>query len=262
MPTANPLLDGFNDSPSSVDYNSNVDNYLEFLNKAEGSPKANTIVGGSKFDDYSKHPGVVGVTTKEGPSTAAGKWQITKTTYDDIALKLIQDKGALEDIQKGDYKTANEKLGGVWASLPSSPYSQSKRSPEWVEGNLKATMVAENAITKADEAQPSQVIDRPSSSSNPLLDGFKEEDSSETNPLLAGFNKPTKSRTKTSSYPGYVPFEGGDADKAFVKSAVGTAAKLIPAFAMPQISVQLTMDALSNMFTSGTGVTGVPTSIL
>lgn len=251
MPTANPLLDGFNDSPSSVDYNSNVDNYLEFLNKAEGSPKSNTIVGGGKFDDYSKHPGVVGITTKEGPSTAAGKWQITKTTYDDIApkigvtdfseesqkkiaLKLIQDKGALEDIQKGDYKTANEKLGGVWASLPSSPYSQSKRSPEWVEGNLKATMVAENAITKADEAQPSQVIDRPSSSSNPLLDGFKEEDQSETNPLLAGFNKPTKSRTKTSSYPGYVPFEGGpaeniDAVKAFTKSGIATAAKFIPA---------------------------------
>ena len=43
MPTANPLLDGFNDSPSSVDYNSNVDNYLEFLNKAEGSPKANIM---------------------------------------------------------------------------------------------------------------------------------------------------------------------------------------------------------------------------
>ena len=251
MPTANPLLDGFNDSPSSVDYNSNVDNYLEFLNKAEGSPKSNTIVGGGKFDDYSRHPGVVGVTTKEGPSTAAGKWQITKTTYDDIApkigvtdfseesqkkiaLKLIQDKGALEDIQKGDYKTANEKLGGVWASLPSSPYSQSKRSPEWVEGNLKATMVAENAITKADEAQPSQVIDRPSSSSNPLLDGFKEEDQSETNPLLAGFNKPTKFRTKTSSYPGYVPFEGGpaeniDAVKAFTKSGIATAAKFIPA---------------------------------
>ena len=251
MPTANPLLDGFNDSPSSVDYNSNVDNYLEFLNKAEGSPKSNTIVGGGEFNDYSRHPGVVGVTTKEGPSTAAGKWQITKTTYDDIApkigvtdfseesqkkiaLKLIQDKGALEDIQKGDYKTANEKLGGVWASLPSSPYSQSKRSPEWVEGNLKATMVAENAITKADEAQPSQVIDRPSSSSNPLLDGFKEEDQSETNPLLAGFNKPTKSRTKTSSYPGYVPFEGGpaeniDAVKAFTKSGIATAAKFIPA---------------------------------
>ena len=61
MPTANPLLDGFNDSPSSVNSSSNVDNYLEFLNKAEGSPKSNTIVGGGKFDDYSKHPNIVGV---------------------------------------------------------------------------------------------------------------------------------------------------------------------------------------------------------
>jgi len=251
MATANPLLDGFNDPPSSVDYNSNVDNYLEFLNKAEGSPDYNTIVGGGKFYDYSKHPDTVGATTKEGPSKAAGKWQITKQTYDDvapklgitdfspdsqkkIALKLIQDKGALEDIQKGDYKTANEKLGSVWASLPSSPYLQSKRSPEWVEENLKATMTADNAVTKADEAQPQQVLDRPSSSSNPLLDGFKEEVQTETNPLLAGFNQPTKTKTKTSSYPGYVPFEGGSAEnidtvKAFTKSAIGTAAKLTPA---------------------------------
>lgn len=271
MPTANPLLDGFNDSPSSVDYNSNVDNYLEFLNKAEGSPDYNTIVGGGKFYDYSKHPDTVGATTKEGPSKAAGKWQITKTTYDDIApklgitdfspesqkkiaLKLIQDKGALEDIQKGDYKTANEKLGSVWASLPSSPYSQSKRSPEWVEENLKANMIADNAINKADEAQPLQVLDRPSPSSNPLLDGFKEEDSKETNPLLAGFNTPTKTRIKTSSYPGYVPFEGGNAEKAFVKSAVGTAAKLIPALPAMTLGAQ-------GLGTLGTIYGGVPGGI-
>ena len=43
---------------------------------------------------------------------------------------------------------------------------------------------------------------------------------------------------------------------------LSSSAKLIPAFCMPQISVQLTMDALNNMFTSGTGITGIPVSIV
>ena len=42
---------------------------------------------------------------------------------------------------------------------------------------------------------------------------------------------------------------------------LSSSAKLIPAFCMPQISVQLTMDALNNMFTSGTNITGIPGSI-
>jgi muramidase (phage lysozyme) len=260
--------------------NNNVDNYLDFLNKAEGSPKSNTIVGGGKFDDYSKHPGVVGVTTKEGPSTAAGKWQITKTTYDDIApkigvtdfseesqkkiaLKLIKDKGALEDIQKGDYQAANAKLGSVWASLPSSPYSQSKRSPEWVEGNLKASMTAENAVTRADEAQPQQVLDR-LNSTNTSSDKTQVQEKVTSNNIFdqaisgnifdqAVSGKPSTKR-KTSSYPGYVPFEGGDAEKAFVKSAVGTAAKLIPALPAMTLGAQ-------GLGTLGTIYGGVPGGI-
>ena len=43
---------------------------------------------------------------------------------------------------------------------------------------------------------------------------------------------------------------------------LSSSAKLIPAFCMPTISVQLTIDSLANMFTLGTGVNGVPTSIL
>lgn len=152
----NPFLDDTNPFLSSSEPAStsepNVTKYLSFLGNAEGADY-NTIVGGSKFEDYSKHPGIVGVTTAEGPSTAAGKYQITKTTYDQyakklgitdfspesqdkIALELIKDKGALEDVQKGDYDSANKKLGGVWASLPSSPYSQPKRSEEWVNKQL------------------------------------------------------------------------------------------------------------------------------
>lgn len=71
----------------------------------------NTIVGGSKFSDFSKHPGVVGVRTSLGPSTAAGRYQFTKSTWGPLAAKLglkdfspeSQDKAALY-LAQVDYK--------------------------------------------------------------------------------------------------------------------------------------------------------------
>ena len=131
---------------------SNSRKFLDFLGKAE-SADYNVIVGGNKFTDFSRHPNVVGVRTKDGPSTAAGKYQITKTTYDDFAPKLgitdfspeSQDRiaeaiitrhGADKNIEAGDFNGAIKKLGGRWASLPSSPYGQAKRSWEWTAKNL------------------------------------------------------------------------------------------------------------------------------
>lgn len=134
---------------------SNIRKFLNFLSKAEGHGY-NTITGGSTFSDFSKHPRVVGVRTKEGPSTAAGAYGITATTYDDvapklgitdfsetsqdkIAIELIRRKGALNDVAQGNWEAAISKLGGIWASLPSSPYSQSKRSWEWSYATLNGT---------------------------------------------------------------------------------------------------------------------------
>lgn len=47
------------------------------------SPDYNTIVGGKKFDNYADHPRVFGTAT----STAAGRYQFTKTTWDDIKAR-------------------------------------------------------------------------------------------------------------------------------------------------------------------------------
>jgi len=130
----------------------NVKKFLDFLGRAEGADY-NTIVGGSKFSDFRAHPRVVGLRTAEGPSTAAGKYQIVGSTYDEvapklgirdftpdsqdrIAVELIRRKGALEDVRNGNFDAAIGKLGGTWASLPSSPYSQPKRSAEWVAKEL------------------------------------------------------------------------------------------------------------------------------
>ena len=128
--------------------------FLDFIGESEGADY-NTLVGGKTFDDFSKHPNVVGLTTEEGPSRAAGKYMITHTTYkgqapklgitdfspesqDKIALKLIEDKNALADVDSGNFETAIDKLGGVWASFPSSPYKQPKRSKEWVQSRLSS----------------------------------------------------------------------------------------------------------------------------
>jgi muramidase (phage lysozyme) len=142
------------DSPASG-LHPNLERFLGFLGKAEGADY-NTIVGGSSFSDFSRHPAVVGLRTKEGPSTAAGRYQITKTTYDDVAprigitdfsqksqdllaTELIRRKGALEDVISGNFNNAINKLGGTWASLPSSPYSQPKRDWNFVKTNLTAS---------------------------------------------------------------------------------------------------------------------------
>ena len=140
--------------PQTAEYNPNETRFLDMLSSAEGADY-NTIVGGSTFDDYSKHPDVVGLTTSEGPSTAAGRYQITGTTYrdlapklgitdfspgsqDKIAIALIKRKGALQDVQSGNFQAAVDKLGSVWASLPSSPYSQPKKSKEWIASQIKS----------------------------------------------------------------------------------------------------------------------------
>jgi hypothetical protein len=158
--------------------NPNIRQFLDFLGKAEGADY-NVIVGGKKFDDFSRHPNVVGLRTKEGPSTAAGKYQIVKTTYDDIAPKLgikdfspqsqdkiavalIERRGALSDVLAGDWKTAIDKLGKEWASLPSSPYSQPKKDWGFVGKNLpeQVAQIPAQAVTTTGE-MPVEVVSAP-----------------------------------------------------------------------------------------------------
>lgn len=79
--------------------------FLDSIASAEGTGgDYNIIVGGGRFDDYAQHPDIVGLVTKEGPSTAAGKYQITKQTWDYLQSKYSdltdfspanQDKAAI-----------------------------------------------------------------------------------------------------------------------------------------------------------------------
>ena len=175
----------------------NVQRFLDFIGQAEGA-EYDTIVGSTaknpkKFSDFTKHPRVVGLVTKDGKSTAAGKYQITATTYDGvakklgitdfspqsqdrIALALIQRKGALDDVKAGRFDQAISKLGGTWASFPSSPYKQGKRTPEWVSKTLGTpitprTPALQNTINNPSSIAPTQSV----SQSDLLMEDLRKE---------------------------------------------------------------------------------------
>lgn len=107
----------------------------------------NTIVGGGKFDDFSKHPNKVGIVTRNGPSTAAGRYQIVGSTWRNLQKQYpgefedftpaTQDKAAwylardrykretkrdlAEDLKSKDPKVIQrigKVLSGEWTSLP------------------------------------------------------------------------------------------------------------------------------------------------
>ena len=158
-------------APSSS-YHPNVSKFLGLLSNAEGAGYG-TVVGGGSFGGFDQHPRVVGLRTADGPSTAAGRYQITKTTYDDvapklgikdfspasqdrIAIELIRRNGAYDDVVNGDFQSAMKKLGGVWASLPSSQYNQPKLTQAQFNNMANSsddgwTTVAPAKSTKSDD---------------------------------------------------------------------------------------------------------------
>lgn len=104
----------------------------------------NTIVGGGQFEGYESHPNIVGVVTSAGPSTAAGRYQITSTTWKELSKKYnltdfspenqdlaawllaqerytqITKRNLLEDLKSNDPKVLNgieQALSGTWSSL-------------------------------------------------------------------------------------------------------------------------------------------------
>ena len=93
------------------------------------------------FYDYSDHPRILVRLNEKLSSTAAGRYQILKRTYDAykvrcnlrdfspasqdiIALQLIRERGALKDINEGRIEDAIRKVRNIWASLPGAGYGQ------------------------------------------------------------------------------------------------------------------------------------------
>lgn len=130
--------------------NPNVRKMLDLIAYSEGVKHGyHTMFGNSRIGDLSRHPGVSKsfrqTDGKSNTTTAAGRYQFLKGTWNSLARKyglsdfsprsqdiaalaLIAEKGQLQNVVKGNLREAVSKLGGVWASLPSSPYKQPKHS--------------------------------------------------------------------------------------------------------------------------------------
>jgi len=130
----------------------NVCAFLDLIAWAEGTDNGiqptnddgyDVIVGGALFRDYSDHPRrSVRLPALGISSTAAGRYQIlsrywdhyraslglaggfTPENQDRVALQLIRECRALDDIRAGRIELAIRKCRSRWASLPGAGYGQ------------------------------------------------------------------------------------------------------------------------------------------
>ena len=145
---------------------SNLSAFLDMLAWSEGTDNGkqltrnrgyDVIVGGGLFADYSDHPRIlVDLPKLKIKSSAAGRYQIlaryfdhykkqlnlpdfSPESQDKIAIQLIRECKALDDIDAGRIKSAIYKCRSRWASLPSAGYGQHEQTAErLVEAYTKA----------------------------------------------------------------------------------------------------------------------------
>ncbi|MCJ0927927.1 glycoside hydrolase family 104 protein [Acinetobacter lwoffii] len=199
--------------------NPNVRKMLDVIANAEGVKHGyNTIFGNERSDDLKAHPNVKKEFTqtdgKKNSTTAAGRYQFLKGTWDSVSKKygltdfspknqdlaavaLILGRGALGDVIKGDFTKAVGKLGGEWASLPSSPYAQPKKSWSDIKamvGEIKPPnrKPAQNRINQLVTAYDKQA--KASTTKNQINPQQKQ---SRVNSLLAAFDKQNPERQAT-----------------------------------------------------------------
>lgn len=110
--------------------------------KGKGDDGYNVVVGGALFSPYDDHPRVsVNLPNLGIHSTAAGRYQILARYYDAykkqlnlpdfspasqdaIAIQLIKECRALDDIEAGRFGVAVVKCASRWASFPGAGYKQ------------------------------------------------------------------------------------------------------------------------------------------
>lgn len=196
--------------------NPNVRKMLDVIANAEGVKHGyNTIFGNERSDDLKTHPNIKKEFTqtdgKKNSTTAAGRYQFLKGTWDSVSKKygltdfspknqdlaavaLILGRGALGDVIKGDFTKAVGKLGGEWASLPSSNYAQPKKSWKDIQamvGEIKPPnrKPAQNRINQLVTAYDKQA--KASTTKNQINPQQKQ---SRVNSLLAAFDQQNPDR--------------------------------------------------------------------
>lgn len=119
--------------------------FLNFIGKAEGADY-NIGFGGRKINDLSQHPyRPREFRTADGtPTSAAGKYQFVRGTWDNLkrklgldsfspanqdvgAVELIIEKNALGDVLSGNIGSAIQKLTPTWESFKKRSYYDLQR---------------------------------------------------------------------------------------------------------------------------------------
>lgn len=139
-----------------MDKNRQLQAFLDLIAYSEGTDNGrqptnnhgyDVIVGGKLFYDYSKHPGVYVKLNPRLTSSAAGRYQILEKfakhymkqlklpdfgpdSQDKIAIQLIKECKALDDIYTGRIHSAVYKCRSRWASLPGAGYGQHEQKIE------------------------------------------------------------------------------------------------------------------------------------
>lgn len=158
----NQLTDNFTEVDEDT-ASANASAFLWTIRMSEGTAGSDgyaalfgyTPRNGKTFSSYAAHPKIFydyrNQAGKVIKTSAAGAYQITYTTYsalcrkygysdfspetqDEMALALIKERGALEDVRMGRFAMALNKLRKVWASLPDSDVDQPTRSYEYLAG--------------------------------------------------------------------------------------------------------------------------------
>jgi len=130
----------------------NVRAMLQVIGDCEGA-KYNTLFGGGTFASYATHPNKK-ICRGNLCSTAAGKYQFLKRTWDEVQKKLgLQDfspknqdvaavyliarRKALQDVIDGNLPLIMKKLSWEWASIPPARYGQKTRSEKFITDRFK-----------------------------------------------------------------------------------------------------------------------------
>jgi len=138
----------------------NLNAFLDMLGYSEGTDNGrqptrdrgyDVLVGGGLFTGYAVHPNVrVSLPKLRIVSTAAGRYQIlyrfwevyrvqlrlndfSPIAQDLIALQLIKECRATDDIRAGRFATAVMKCRSRWASLPGAGYGQHEHGIDKLE---------------------------------------------------------------------------------------------------------------------------------
>lgn len=136
---------------------SNLTAFLDTIAYSEGTDKPgqpsldrgyDVLVGGALFSGYADHPRKLIDLPRLGiKSTAAGRYQIlarfydaykkqlglpdfSPTSQDKIAIQLIRECKALDDVNAGRVAEALTKCKSRWASLPGAGYGQHEHKVE------------------------------------------------------------------------------------------------------------------------------------